>query len=329
MFYNLGTRFLIKTVFLFVFIAGVLSSCSTAPFENKNPATPVEATIISTATPTPITTLTLVATKLPSATVTNVPLSQTSDPRSSITAVPVEPSPTKFPQPIIIGYSVTERPLEVFHFGDGPQKRMIIAGIHGGYEWNTIALADQLIKYLIENPNVVPEHMTLYVLRSANPDGEVRVKGSAGRANENGVDINRNFPANWSREWDQKGCWNHLPITAGTRPMSEPETGAIMRFILSNRIEALISYHSAALGIFAGGQPPYPESHNLAKTLAAVAPYTYPPPYETGCEYTGQMTDWAANHNIAAVDIELTNHNETDYYINLEILKAFLGWDKK
>jgi predicted deacylase len=227
---------------------------------------------------------------------------------------------------MIIGYSVAERPLEVYYFGNGPSKRMIIAGIHGGYEWNTIALADQLIDYLNEDPNFVPDGIALYILRSANPDGEARVKGSAGRANENGVDINRNFPANWAVDWNKKGCWNHLPITAGTRPMSEPETGAIMQFILSTRIEALISYHSAALGIFAGGQPPTPKSIDLAETLAAVAPYTYPPPYDTGCEYTGQLTDWAANHNIAAVDIELTNHEDTDFYINLAILAAFLNW---
>lgn len=229
---------------------------------------------------------------------------------------------------MIIGYSVAERPLEVFHFGDGPIKRMIIAGIHGGYEWNTIALADQLIDYLTENPNIIPQNITLYILRSANPDGEARIKGSAGRANENGVDINRNFPANWAREWDLRGCWNHLPITAGAYAGSEPETSTMMKFLLTHQIDALISYHSAALGIFAGGVPPHPESHDLAETLAAVAPYTYPPPYETGCEYTGQLTDWAANHNIAAVDIELTNHEDTDFYINLEILAVFLNWEQ-
>jgi len=228
---------------------------------------------------------------------------------------------------LVIGYSMAELPLEVYHFGDGPSQRLIVAGIHGGYEWNTIALADELIEYLEENSDFIPQEVTLYILRAANPDGEARAHGSAGRANENGVDINRNFPANWAADWDRLGCWNQLPITAGTRPMSEPETSAIMQFILSNRIEALISYHSAALGIFAGGQPPYPESHDLAQTLAAVSPYAFPPPYETGCEYTGQLADWAANHNIPAVDIELTNHEDTDFAINLKILEAFLNWD--
>ena len=313
------------TAFLFVFISGGLASCLPFSMEATHANAQIAATSPPTTTFTPCATWTVTAT--PTTTATDLPPTASPTPRPSLARATRDPSPTPLSQPLIIGTSVAERPLEVFHFGNGPQKRMIIAGIHGGYEWNTIALADQLITNIENNPGIIPDEITLYILRSANPDGEARVKGSAGRANENGVDINRNFPANWSAEWDRLGCWNHLPITAGTRPMSEPETGAIMQFILGNRIEALISYHSAALGIFAGGQPPLPESHDLAETLAAVAPYTYPPPYETGCEYTGQLTDWAANHNIPAVDIELTNHRDTDFEINLKILAAFLEWE--
>lgn len=280
--------------------------------------------IPSTSTATP--TVTITDTALPSATTTVLPATQTATLQPSATT---KLSATALSQPFVIGYSIAERPLEVFHFGSGPINRMIIAGIHGGYEWNTIALAEQLIEYLTKNPDALADEITLYILRSANPDGEARGNGSSGRANENGVDINRNFPANWARDWDKRGCWNHLPITAGAYAGSEPETGAIMKFALTNQIDALINYHSAALGIFAGGVTLHSKSHDLAQTLAAVAPYTYPPPYETGCDYTGQLTNWAANHNIAAVDIELTNHEDTDFDINLKILTVFLNWDAK
>jgi predicted deacylase len=247
----------------------------------------------------------------------------------SKTTAPIKPTETKIPQPIIIGYSAGNQPLEVYHFGDGPHNRMIIAGIHGGYEWNTIALADQLIEHLNQNPDLVPEDIRLYVLRSANPDGEKRDQGPAGRANDNGVDLNRNFPANWQKVWDRLGCWNYLPISAGAFPASEPETSAIMKFILSYQIKALISYHSAALGIFAGGVNTHPKSDSLAQALSAVSNYSYPPKGSAGCEYTGQLSDWAANQSIAAVDIELTNHKETDFTINLKILSAFLKWDDR
>lgn len=322
---NAGTRFLIRAVFLFLLIFAGGSACAARPASAENSLTTPTALAETpfTVTATPSSTPQLTATRQPSATATQPP-PPTKTPQPTATR---EPTPTPLPQPLIIGYSVAERPLEVYHFGDGSRRLLIVAGIHGGYEWNTIALADQLIEHLNENPYTIPSDVMLYILRAANPDGEARVHGSAGRANQNGVDLNRNFPANWAADWDRRGCWNHLPITAGTRPMSEPETGAIMQFILSNQIEALISYHSAALGIFAGGQPPHPESHDLAQSLAAVAPYTYPPPYDTGCEYTGQLADWAANHNIPAVDIELTNHKDTDFAINLKILEAFLHWE--
>jgi len=35
----------------------------------------------------------------------------------------------------IIGHSVKGRLLDVFQFGSGPRDLMIVAGIHGGYEW--------------------------------------------------------------------------------------------------------------------------------------------------------------------------------------------------
>ncbi len=98
-----------------------------------------------------------------------------------------------------------------------------------------------------------------------------------------------------------------------------------MDFILETDIEAIISYHSAALGVFPGGQPPLPESLSLAEAVAEVAPYPYPP-INAGCLYTGQFTDWAAGVGIPAIDVELTNHRDTDLDINLRILDVFLNW---
>jgi hypothetical protein len=228
----------------------------------------------------------------------------------------------------VIGYSVVGRPLEVFRFGNGARERLIVAGIHGGYEWNTIALADELIAHLGEHPELIPSDMTLYILRSLNPDGDERAHDYEGRVNERGVDLNHNFPYHWKKEWDRDGCWNYLPTTGGTHAGSEPETIALMNFINLHDFEALISYHSAALGIFAGGVPPYAPSERLAKALHRVSPYLYPP-YATGCDYSGNLTDWASSvKHIPAVDIELRNHLDTDFEINLHILDAFLSWEQ-
>lgn len=226
----------------------------------------------------------------------------------------------------IIGHSVSGLPLIVYSFGTGSTERMIVAGIHGGYEWNTITLANQLFEYLKKYPDTIPPDKKLHILRALNPDGEARSHGIEGRANENGVDLNRNFPSLWQEDWPRDGCWNYSPINAGTHPASEPEIVALMNFINAHNIDALISYHSAALGIFPGGQPPDSRSLSLAATIASISNYPYPP-IDTGCQFTGQLIDWASDRGIAAVDIELTNHENTDFEDNLLILTRFLTWE--
>ena len=249
----------------------------------------------------------------------------TPTPASSPTAAPT-PSPF-FRGPIAIGTSVSGRDLEVFQFGSGDSRRMIVAGIHGGYEGNTIRLADELIQVITAKPDLIPATITLYILRSLNPDGEIRSDSYKGRTNENLVDLNRNWPAYWQSTWPLEGCWTYTYVSGGSHPASEPETRALMNFLLTHQIEALISYHSAVLGIFPGGQPPDPTSISLAETISKVSDYAYPP-IETGCQYTGQLIDWASLQGIAAVDIELTNHEDTDLWQNLKILEAFLTWDR-
>jgi len=214
----------------------------------------------------------------------------------------------------------------MYRYGNGPSRRLIVAGIHGGYEWNTIALAHQLMSHLSVHPEIIPTNVSLYLLPALNPDGESRSSSYEGRANENGADLNRNWPSLWQEQWPKAGCWSYLPIHGGTAPASEPEVAALMDFILANNIEAIMSYHSAALGIFPGGQPPLADSVDLADAVAEVAPYPYPP-INAGCLYTGQFTDWAAEVGIPAIDVELTNHRETDLNINLRVLEAFLHWE--
>lgn len=246
--------------------------------------------------------------------------------------IPLTPTPTAFitpipfwEGPIVIGTSIGGRPLEVYRFGNGPVKRMIAAGIHGGYEWNTVALVNQLITHFQTHPEFIPRTVSLYILRVINPDGLARGRGVVGHDNENSVDLNRNFPINWQKDWPRTGCWNFRKNNGGAEPGSESETQAVMNFILDLRPTALISYHSAALGIFPGGIPPHEPSVKLAQTIADESTYRYPP-IDTGCLYTGTLADFAAFHGIAAVDLELHTHEGTDFEENLEVLRAFLNW---
>lgn len=292
--------------------------------------TPIREFFVSP-TPTPTNTLT------PSPTPTQT-ASQTPSPTETFTPTetPIPPTETPTPTatpipfsegPIVIGYSVENRPLEVYRFGTGQTERLIVAGMHGGYEYNTILLADELIAYLNEHPEMVPENVTLYILRALNPDGEARSHSYEGRVNANNVDLNRNWDANWQADWPRANCWNYYRVSPGTGPNSEPETQALLAFIEAHHFDALINYHSAALGIFNGGLPPDDFSIRLAQAVDKVTNYPYPP-VDIGCEYTGGFTDWADEHGIAALDVELTDHTHTDFEMNLRVLEVLLNWKR-
>jgi hypothetical protein len=238
-------------------------------------------------------------------------------------------TPMEFPPAnrSVLGLSVEERPIEVYRFGVGARHKLIVAGIHGGYEHNTVELAFELIAYLNDHPERVPGDTSLFIVPNLNPDGYARDKGVDGRANANGVDLNRNWPYNWKADWPRDGCWIWRPVTGGAEPGSEPETKVLLAFIDKVKPVSLISYHSAALGIFAGGRPDFPSSIRLAEAVADVTDYPWPP-IDTGCDYTGNLTDWAANtRGIPSIDIELTNHRDTDFEQNLRVLQAFLDWN--
>jgi hypothetical protein len=57
---------------------------------------------------------------------------------------------------------------------------MIIAGIHGGYEWNTVHLANELIELLNEEPERIPADKTLYILPQFESDGYAKDFGPDG-----------------------------------------------------------------------------------------------------------------------------------------------------
>ena len=74
----------------------------------------------------------------------------------------------------------------------------------------------------------------VWLVHDLNPDGSAR----ATRQNARGVDLNRNYPPGWragGKPWD--------PYYPGTRPLSEPETRAIVRLILRIRPETTIWFH--------------------------------------------------------------------------------------
>ena len=293
-------------ILLFVFLIS-FSSCGSMVTEMPTiaPATLAPTEVMPNQTPIPSRTLTIT-------------------PEPSLTPTPMPPEGEAFS----IGNSIEGKPLEVYRFGDGKTVRMIIGGIHGGYEWNTSVLAFKLRDDIRDGVIIIPPDITLYILPILNSDGYFDYPDSTyGRANARSVDLNRNWDAVWEPDWPRTGCFSYVYLTAGEYPFSEPETQALSQFLLDNHVDALISYHSAMSSIFAGGRPePDSASNDLAKTLALASGYSYPPLDGGACYYTGQLIDWASYMGIAAVDVELTDHQSNDILINRKLVDAFLLW---
>jgi murein tripeptide amidase MpaA len=224
-----------------------------------------------------------------------------------------------------IGYSVENRPLEMYRFGTGDLAYLVVGGIHGGYEVNTVELMDELIEYFTAHPDEVPSESRLYILHSLNVDGLQKPYDADGRANAHQVDLNRNFPADWAKEWDRTGCWDYRETNGGTKPASEPETVAMIAFILEHPLVAMISYHAAAPGFYPSGNPNHADSAALSKYLSKVSGYPYPA-VDMGCQMTGNLVDWAHTTGVAGADLELTDHYNTEFERNLKLVKALLLW---
>lgn len=307
---------------------GVTQTLPTVMATAVLPTFPPPVLITSTAPPTTPATETAVSIPLPS---------PTAEPVGPTPTPVLQPTPLLFSQPVsqTIGYSVQERPISAYQFGSGPEVFVFVGGIHGGYEWNTILLAYETIDYLQVHPEAIPADKTVYIIPSANPDGQFTVTLQngrfdtstlaadtiPGRFNANGVDLNRNWDCNWAAT----GVWREQTVSGGERPFSEPENQFLRDFLLMQKPKLVVFWHSAADGVFAAGCPGTdPTSLQWATLYGQAASY---PIYEQFTSYsiTGDAGDWLTTQGIPSFTVELTTHADTDWPQNLAGLLAVLG----
>ncbi len=246
----------------------------------------------------------------------------------------ISPTPEIAYDTYVIGESVRGLPIVAHRFGDGEQHIVIVGGIHGGYEWNTILLAYRAIDYFKTYFAALPETVTLTIIPSANPDGQELVTGKVGsfaladlaedtipgRFNANNVDLNRN----WDCQWAPSAIWRGNEVSGGAAPFSEPETVLLRDYLLQQRPEAVIFLHSAANGVFASGCPEtHQPSMDLAQIYGEAAGY---PVYErfSAYEVTGDAGDWLTTQGISSISVELINHQDLDLEKNLAGMLAVL-----
>ena len=126
---------------------------------------------------------------------------------------------------LVIGHSVDGRPIVAYETGPATAPAVLVVGcIHGNEQAGM-----QVVRAL--RATAVPHGVRLVLIPTANPDG---VAGDT-RQNAHGVDLNRNFPVRWR------------PLTgvfdSGPKPLSEPETRAVYRFVRSLHPLVTIWFH--------------------------------------------------------------------------------------
>lgn len=115
---------------------------------------------------------------------------------------------------------------------------LILAGTHGD-ETSSVVMLSCALRTL--NPSLRRHHVVLAV----NPDGcQLGL-----RANANGIDLNRNFPAaNWKAgetvyRWNSRAQERDVVLLTGDHPGSEPETQALCQLIHRLQPAWVVSFH--------------------------------------------------------------------------------------
>lgn len=137
------------------------------------------------------------------------------------------------PATVIIGHSRQGRPIPaVVRAGSPTPTRTIavIGSVHGD-EPAGVAVTEVLGEVLL------PSWLRLLLIPTVNPDG----LAAGVRPNATGVDLNRNAPTGWLPA-------GASPYTVGgydpgPRPVSEPETAAIIAYLAATRPDAVLWYH--------------------------------------------------------------------------------------
>jgi hypothetical protein len=228
----------------------------------------------------------------------------------------------------VIGSSVQGRDIAAHTFGTGDTNLLFVGGIHGGYEANTVGLAEAMVDQLHTNPTVIPENITVHIIPNLNPDGYALPTTASDfdrRMNANGVDLNRNFDCLWTPE----SSWRSETVSGGTEPFSEPEAVALRDYVASieNSLAGAVFWHSKANAVYTSecglGTGAAPGGDALMNTYASAANYQAFGMW-TAYPVTGAAEDWLASLGIPAITVELETRDSIEWERNLAATIATL-----
>lgn len=221
----------------------------------------------------------------------------------------------------IFGQSVEGRDLRGYRIGMGSKMLVLVGAVHGGFEDNTTRLIEQLAGHFRVNPQDILPDTTLLLIPALNPDGLARGRVLAGRFNANNVDLNRN----WGCGWSETAYFRDQTVNAGSAPLSEPETQALASLIQTFQPSAVLFYHAAAAGVFAGNCGGHYGSDALAEAYGLAANYAFDAGF-SAYPVTGTAPAWVNSLGIPSADVELASATDTEFDRNLLGILAVQHW---
>jgi len=227
------------------------------------------------------------------------------------------PNPVATSSITIIGQSVAGRDIAAYTFGTGEVDILLVGGIHGGYEANTVRLAEAVIgEFGGSGYMTIPKNITVHIIPNLNPDGYALPDTATNfdrRMNTNGVDLNRNFDCRWEAE----SVWRNNAVSGGTGPFSEPEAIALRDYVASTSPQAAIFWHSQASAVYTSecGAGVVTLGDDLMNIYAAAADYRAAGLW-TAYPVTGAAEDWLASIGIPALTVELETRDSIEWQRN-------------
>ncbi|PLS17850.1 hypothetical protein CVD28_09120 [Bacillus sp. M6-12] len=225
----------------------------------------------------------------------------------------------------VIGKSVDGRNLYAIKLGKGKKEIFFNGSHHAREHMTTNVLMEMADQYALSyakgttyggyKTRAVLNNVSIWFVPMLNPDGVTLVqKGhlsaknpaqvlklnngkkdfSAWKANIRGVDLNRQYPANWaSIDYDAKkpGPKNFK----GYKPLSEPEVIAIVNFVKKHSFKTAVAYHSSGNILYwhygqTGSR--YTRDYTLAKRYGSLTGYSLVAPSKNPSKSGGGFKDW-------------------------------------
>ena len=229
-----------------------------------------------------------------------------------------------------IGSSISGQPIDLYKIGSGNRKIIVVGGIHGN-EIGSIKVTRHLTNWVSENRKQYPG-LTFYIIPCLNPDGYAKALkhpdywkgGLIGRFNNNNVDLNRNLKTSsfqtqsiWSRG---KNYSETISVDCGSKPLSEPETEALVNFIKQEQISIYIGLHNSAADVMGSNDL---LGEKLAKIFSQNTGYKLITHEDwLGLKQTGTAKEWCDSNNITYLEIEGRDRWSADWAAQKSGLEA-------